>query len=127
MRRLVLLVGMVLMVESASALFGVGNKPTNYCWTDYQGQKVCLEDPAIQHRVRVLLYNAGWCGPCNDEFGELKDATDEYQGKPVTFISLSSEGWNYGSRADASFLSNWRTTHKLDQAMADFIVASSPR
>jgi len=127
MKTLRLLCLFVAFPQCGFALFGVGDKPTNYCWKDSQDAQICLEDPDLQNRVRVLLYNAGWCGPCNDEFGDIKDATDEFEGKLVTFISLSSEGWNYGSRADKKFLNDWRTTHKLDQAKASFVVAGSAR
>lgn len=115
-----------LVPRLAFSLFGVGDTPTNYCWMDVDDKKVCLEDD-FGYAVRVLLFNAGWCGPCNDEFGDLEKATAEFKNKQVYFISLSSEGWNRPSRADRTFLQEWRDKHGLDKAAANFVIAASPR
>jgi peroxiredoxin len=107
----------------ANAIYNLGDKPKNYCWKDSTDRTVCLNDA---RQVRVLLYNAGWCGPCKTEFRDLARATEEFKGKPVTFISLSFAGWAVGSVADKTFLQQWSKFYKLDAAKASFVVASSP-
>ncbi len=124
MKYAVLSVVFALVSQSAFALFAVGEKPTNYCWQDADDNKVCLDDLC---QVRVLMYNTGWCGPCNAEFNEVVSTTNEFNGKPVTFISLSAEGWSAGTKPDKKFLQEWRAKHKLDRGLANILVAASPR
>ncbi len=103
-------------------IYKVGDKPSNECWKNDAGTDVCLDDVA---HVKVLLFSAGWCGPCQSEFSTIAKDTAEFNGKPVTFFSLSAEGWNSRSASNQAFLQDWKKTYKLDKAMASFIVASS--
>jgi hypothetical protein len=123
MKYAVLSVVFLLTSFSAFGILGVGDKAPNYCWKDVDDNKLCLEDMC---HVRVLLYNTGWCGPCNNEFKSLAAATAEFSGKPVTFISLSAAGWTSGSTPDRKFLQEWQTKHKLNLALANILVAGSP-
>lgn len=109
------------------ALTEVGDKPKSYCWTDVANQKVCLEDPIHDFKVRVLIFNAGWCGPCNSEFAHIDQEMAKFKDKNVVFISLSCEGWNSGSKPDQKFLTEWQTKHKLASPKASFVIAGSPR
>jgi len=115
----------LLLSAPAFGIYSVGDKPANTCWKDMNDATVCLDDNA--GKVRVLLFNAGWCGPCNSEFAELTRRTRKYAGKNVVFISLSAEGWTGGSSPNQQFLREWATKHGLDKAAATFIVAASPR
>jgi peroxiredoxin len=124
MKYVVLSVVFALVSHPALALFAVGEVPTNYCWQDVDDNKVCLEDFC---HVRVLMYNAGWCGPCNEKFSEVVASTNEFNGKPVTFISLSAAGWSSASKPDKKFLQEWRAKHKLDRGLANIVVAASHR
>jgi hypothetical protein len=114
------------LAQPVFALVNVGQKPKNYCWKDIADKTICLEDAALQNKVRVLLYNGGFCGPCNQEFAELPAATAPYKGKPVVFISLSASGWNSSDKPTKQFLTEWQAEHKLDKMDAKFIVAASP-
>jgi thiol-disulfide isomerase/thioredoxin len=127
MARFALVVVLSFFSLRASALYEVGDTPAGKCWNDLQGSSICLNDPSIEFQVRVLLFNAGWCGPCNSEFQSIVQDTDEFAGRPVTFISLSAAGWSRSASPDKTFLNDWSTTHKLDKATASFIVAASPR
>lgn len=102
------------------ALYRVGDTVSNRCWQNEQGQTVCLGD--FSDHVRVLLYNAGWCGPCNHEFQELVPRVAAYKDKPVAFLSLSSSGWNYTAPADATFLKSWQQKFQIP-----FPVLASPQ
>jgi len=74
----------------------------------------------------VLLFNAGWCGPCNAEFKELVPAMEKFAGKHVVFISLSSDGYGSGSGADEKFLKSWDAKFGMGKAKASWVVAASP-
>ncbi len=112
---------------SANAVYEVGDSPRNTCWTNVSGGTDCLNDPSIQYNARVLLFNSGWCGPCNTEFQEIVSKTNEFAGLPVTFISLSAAGWTRADLPNQNFLKQWQTKHRLTDAKASFIVAASPR
>jgi peroxiredoxin len=89
--------------------YQVGDKVLDMCWDDDQGQQVCLN----QYKgVKVLLYNAGWCGPCNSEFDELSTAVQPYLTK-ATFIGVSGNGWSQRSNPDQAFLKQWRSRHNI--------------
>jgi hypothetical protein len=115
---------LVFAAGPALALYEIGDKPRNYCWKDINETDVCLDDTI---EVRVLLYNAGWCGPCNTEFASIARETAEFEGKPVRFISLSSAGWTSGSSPNKTFLTSWQNKHGLAKAKASFVIAGSPR
>jgi peroxiredoxin len=109
-------------VFAGGGVYEVGDTVQNMCWTNDENKQVCLDD--YKNTVRVLVYNAGWCGPCNEEFDELSPRVREYEGKPVTFISLSAAGYSRNAPADQSFLQSWRQRHGIP---AGFVVAASPR
>ncbi len=125
--RLIVMLIFLFSNHSLIALTEVGDKPKNYCWTDVAGQQVCLEDKTHDFAVRVLLFNAGWCGPCNSEFATIGSDMAKFKEKNVVFFSLSCEGWNYGAAPNQTFLTEWSTKHRLAQAQAQFVVAGSPR
>lgn len=109
------------------AVYQIGEKPKNYCWKDMNDQSICLDDPSIQSQIRVLMYNAGWCGPCNSEFQELVSETKQFKNKLVAFLSLSASGWSNAAPPDKKFLKEWSTKHKLEQAEAQVLVLGSAR
>lgn len=117
-----LMLGFTVLSLNLFALTQVGQTVQNFEWNDVNGQKVRLED--FKGNVRVLLYNAGWCGPCNAEFAELSRRVGAYAGKAVTFISLSSNGWTGGSAPDITFLRSWKARFRLPDS---FVVAAAPR
>ncbi|MBI4404154.1 MAG: TlpA family protein disulfide reductase [Deltaproteobacteria bacterium] len=101
------------------ATYQVGDTIPNFCWNTVNETKFCVDD--AKETVRVLVYNAGWCPPCNAEMEELAPKVSEFQGKPVTFISLSTAGWVKYSPADVPFLREWRDRYKIP-----FTVAAAP-
>lgn len=111
---------LAIAVNSAFAVYKVGDVVDNMCWQDVTEKEVCLE----QHKakVRVLLYNAGWCPPCNEEFSEISPLTGEFDGQAVEFISLSASGWSKTAPPDAKFLKEWKAKHGIP-----FTVAGSPK
>ena len=104
-----LAIALLVLSVQAFAVYEVGDTVTNLCWKDAEDKSVCLDD--YKDNVRVLLYNAGWCGPCNTEFQELRHRQDEFEGQPVKLLSLSSSGWRNGSKPDATFLKSWQQKH----------------
>jgi peroxiredoxin len=115
--------------SSAFAVYEVGDSVKNFCWKTHDDNTLCLEDAAIKNHVRVLLYNAGWCGPCNQEFRQLSPLVSQAQksggdlfNKPASFISLSYQGWSRGDEPNKTFLESWKKTHKIS-----FYVAGSPK
>ena len=71
--------------------------------------------------TRVLIHNAGWCPPCNDELSALSKEVHVFNNDPVTFISLSGNGWRHGSAPDTQFLKEWKEKHNIP-----FVVAANP-
>lgn len=95
--------------------YSVGDQVDNLCFTGETGARTCTEDYA--NTVRVLVFNAGWCGPCNEEFDELGQRVGEFHGDAVTFISVSGNGWSRNASPDQTFLHEWRERHNLPQSM----------
>jgi thiol-disulfide isomerase/thioredoxin len=121
------ILGFALLSFSANAVYEIGDVPRNACWTTVTRSTSCLNDPSLQYQVRVLLFNSGWCGPCKAEFQEIASKTNEFEGLPVTFLSLSAAGWNRTDLPSPEFLTGWQNMHRLQTAKASFIVAASPR
>ena len=116
------LVFVSLLSVPAFAVYEVGDAVENLCWKDAEEKTLCLEDEALKPTVKVLLYNAGWCPPCNDELSEIAPRVTEFAGKPVTFLSLSASGWQHGSEPTMQFLKEWAAKHKIT-----FPVLASPK
>ena len=53
---------------------------------------------------------------------ELVPLVPEFEGKPVTFISLMVSGWSSGELPTAQFLKEWQQKHAIP-----FEIAASPR
>lgn len=126
MKRLVMF-SLIILAVNALGVVEIGQPAPNFCYTDINMQKVCLND--LKGQVVVLIFNAGWCGPCNSEMAEMAPASQEFANKPVTFISLSGAGWSQGSSPNQSFLKEWKSRHNIPDKEADgvnFIVASAP-
>lgn len=121
MSKLFVVLAICMMSLPALAIYQVGDVVADDCWKDLNGDEVCLDDH--KDTVRVLLYNAGWCGPCQQEFQELGPEARQFRNDPVKFFSLSIEGYRRGAPADSTFLTSWKNRHGL----GDFVVAASPR
>lgn len=104
---------------SAKALIEVGDRLPNLSWQTSEGAVLNLDD--LKGGVKVLLYNGGFCGPCNSEFSELIPKVGEFDGKGVVFISLSVAGWSQGSKPTTTFLKEWKARHNIP-----FTVAAAP-
>lgn len=115
---------------SASGIYKVGDKPKDVCWTALEqpsGIEACLHQSSDNGYVNVLLFNTGWCGPCNQEFKELVPETNAFASKKVNFTSLSAEGWGPTSRPDMKFLEEWSVKHGIGASKAYWITAASFR
>lgn len=86
-------------------IYKTGDTVKDECWFNEEDKKVCLDDH--KNRVRVLVYSAGWCLPCNIEAKKLAKETT-FAKQPVTFFSVSGEGWRSGSKPGPTFLKEWR-------------------
>jgi len=113
----------LILGQSAQAVYQVGDVVSDQCYRDVKQISVCLEDHT--NEVRVLLYNAGWCGPCNQEFQELRNEVTAFSREPVKFISLSAQGWERKAPADQKFLMEWQSRHGI-AGLANVIIASAP-
>lgn len=78
----------------------------NLCYTTLEGGQFCTNDNV--GKVQVLVYNAGWCPPCNQEIAELSAGYPEFADKPVVVASLSAEGFSKRSQPDQAFLAEWK-------------------
>ena len=107
------LLSLVVLVSSFSAwgMVEVGDTLPNLSWTDSENKVVTLDE--LKGGVTVLLYNGGFCAPCNEEFRQLIPRVKEFDGKPVRFVSLSVAGWSSSSPPNAKFLNEWKARHKI--------------
>ncbi len=104
----------------AFAALNIGDSAPNVCYLDISDNQVCVDQ--MKGAVVVLIYSTGWCPACNDEMRELVPRVKEFKGKPVVFVSLSSQGDTHGSDPDKAFLEAWRKKHNIP-----FTVAASPK
>ncbi len=111
---------MVLAATNAIALVNVGDAMPLLKWQDVNEKLITSDDN--KGSVQVLLYNGGFCGPCNEEFSELVPQVGKYEGKPVKFISLSVASWESAGAPDTQFLKEWQQKHSIP-----FTVAASSR
>ena len=112
---------------SASAVVEIGEQAPNLCYTDIDQQEFCLDD--FKGTVAVLVYNAGWCPPCNSEMSELAPASVEFANQPVTFVSISGNGWSHGSDPSVQFLKEWKAKHGIPDKLTSgisFVVSAGP-
>lgn len=104
----------------AHAAIEVGEMVPNRCWAKLGGGEFCLDD--AKGSVRVLVHNAGWCVPCNEEMTALSPASKKFKDAKVTFVSLSAAGFEFGSLPTMEFLQEWKDKHQIP-----FTVAASPK
>lgn len=86
------------------------------CYDTVDGDQFCTTDDA--GKVQVFVYNAGWCPPCNTEVSQLSQMHEEFENQPVTFASLSGEGFTRGSQPNRAFLEAWQKKHKVPFVVA---------
>ncbi|MBI4404153.1 MAG: redoxin domain-containing protein [Deltaproteobacteria bacterium] len=98
------------------ALIQVGDPMPDMCWTKADNSKICLQD--ARETVRVLIYGAGWCAACGNEMQDLAARVSVFDGRPVTFVSLSISGWQLETPADSQFLTQWEDTYEIPFAVA---------
>lgn len=120
MRTWILTLGFLLLARPSFSVVQLGETVPDMCWNTSENWMLCLSD--IRSAVVVLMYGAGWCPGCNDEASEVASRFSEMNGKPVIFISLSSEGFSHGAPVDQAFLNSWKQKHKIP-----FHVAAAPR
>jgi peroxiredoxin len=118
MKRLTWLFALGLTFRAFGAL-QIGDAAPNLCYTDIDENQMCVDQ--MKGAVVVLVYSTGWCPACNDEMKELAPRSQEFKGKPVVFVSLSSQGDGHGSLPDKAFLATWKKRHNIP-----FPVAASP-
>ncbi len=98
------------------------------CYTTVDNTEFCTTDNL--GKVQVYIYNAGWCGPCNQEMDEMPDVAAQFAGQNVAFASLSGEGWSRGQKPDVAFLKEWKDRHNVTFTVAgkyrDFGTAFNP-
>ncbi len=63
------LVAATLFVLPVYGMINVGDSMPNLSWKDSEDRTITLDE--TKGSVRVLLYNGGFCAPCNAEFSEL--------------------------------------------------------
>lgn len=119
MNKLVLLFAGLLSLNIFGAVLEVGDTVPEMCWKDAQDQDVCLSQ--YPEKVRVLLYNTGWCPSCNEEMEQLIPQLDTLKDEPLIFMSLSAQGFT-SAVPDAQFLKEWKEKHSIP-----FPVLASPK
>jgi thiol-disulfide isomerase/thioredoxin len=110
-----LLLASLFLIPAGFAADSVSDIP-KACYDTVDGGQFCTTDK--EGDVKVFVFNAGWCGPCNQEMAALSRMAPQYEGKPVTFASLSGEGWRRGAKPDQKFLKEWKARHKIPFVVA---------
>ena len=73
-------------------------------------------------KVVVLDLWATWCGPCRLEVPHLVDLTNEYKGKGVEVIGLTTEGQSEAEKV-RDFAREFKVNYRLGYARADVALA----
>ncbi|WP_052181082.1 TlpA family protein disulfide reductase [Alistipes sp. ZOR0009] len=66
-----------------------GTPAYNFTYADTSGRNVSLSD--FKGKVVLVDVWATWCGPCKKELPSLNALEQEYEGKDVVFISVSTD------------------------------------
>ncbi|WP_182961162.1 TlpA family protein disulfide reductase [Pedobacter gandavensis] len=66
-----------------------GGKAVDFTFPDQNGKMVSLTD--FKGKVVVLDIWATWCNPCKKEIPYLKKLEEEFKGKDVVFVSISTD------------------------------------
>ncbi|HEX7957768.1 MAG TPA: TlpA disulfide reductase family protein [Pyrinomonadaceae bacterium] len=74
-------------------------------------------------KVVVLDLWATWCGPCRLEIPHLVDLTNEYKGKGVEVIGLTTESSKADSEKVRDFAREFKINYRLGYAKADVALA----
>lgn len=117
----VLLLAALFITSLSHALYKNGDMVGNYCWKDSKDKSHCLKDDA--GKTRILMFSAGWCMPCRQEFAEL--AKHNIRQKGIVHYSLSCEGNKSASIPSPEFLNGWDKAYNLSPR--GIKVLSSPR
>lgn len=67
----------------------IGTKATNFSFTDLSGKKYDLDQ--LKGKIVVLNFWFVGCKPCIMEIPELNKLVDEFKGKDVVFLGLSTD------------------------------------
>jgi thiol-disulfide isomerase/thioredoxin len=82
------LTGLIKYYEEVQESNKMNNSPSpSFDYVNYAGGKSKLED--FRGKYVYIDVWATWCGPCRQEIPFLKKAEEKYQGKNITFISIS--------------------------------------
>ena len=73
----------------------------------------------FRSKTVVLDLWATWCGPCRAEIPHLVQIHNEYAGKGVEVIGLTTENPSSDASAVAAFAKDMNITYKLGYARAD--------
>jgi hypothetical protein len=75
-------------------------------------------DPSV--KLIALSGVAGWCGPCNDEQGEIPELSAKYWDQGVRYVEALMQGFNIrtGAPATEADLNKWADKHGLHVAIA---------
>lgn len=106
----------LVMSAPVATLAHAGQQLPELCYETVNGGEFCTTDNL--GNIQVFIYSAGWCPPCNAEMRELAPAYQEFAGEPVTFASLSAEGWARRSQPDQAFLRAWQQKHNIPFVVA---------
>lgn len=66
-----------------------GGEAVNFTFTDQNGKMVSQSD--FKGKIVVLDIWATWCAPCKAEIPFLKKMDEEFKGKDVVFVSISTD------------------------------------
>lgn len=85
------------------------------------GETFRLSD--YKDKVLVVDLWATWCGPCRQEIPHLVDLTNEYKGKGVEVIGLTTESPQTDAEKVRDFAKEFNINYKLGWARGDVALA----
>ena len=89
----------------------VGQITTNFSAPSQTGDTVRVHDFCEQ--TVLLVSSAMWCGPCQEEAGEIASWYDSYASQGLMVITLLGEN-EYGSTPSQADLQNWAYSFGID-------------
>ena len=113
MRRLSLVVAaLTLMLAVQSAEGQSGRRAPDFTLDDLDGDRISLQD-VVGNGPILISFWATWCRPCLEELRELQKLLEEYEGRGLTMLGISTDSERSVAKVKPLVRSKGYTFHVL--------------
>ena len=90
LRLLLAFIALLLVLAVQDAPGQSGRRAPDFTLDDLEGNRVALKD-LTGHGPVLISFWATWCRPCLEELGELQQLYQEYEGRGLTMLGISTD------------------------------------